>query len=478
MWRLKPEDITDGPISKVLAILAAPLIIQNLVHVANAIVDTFWLGRLGENEVAAVGLNFPVISIVAAGIVLVAVGTQITLAQRIGAERHDDARHLAATAVVLAVVVGVAVSGLFFLGAEPIMSLLADEPAVASLAAVYLTTLMVFYPFAFVSDTIENAFIGWGDSPASMYINIGMVGTNIVLDPFLIFGWGPFPALGVQGAATASGIGFIVALAIGLSFAIGLRSSFTFDRSRLRPHVDHIREIIDVGGPLSGQRMAKDIVRVIVIGLVAVTAGAAGVAAFTVGARVATLAFIPALGLQQAAQAMIGQNLGAEQPKRASRTTIVGVIFAGGALTILGILQLAFPEVIVDILVPDLTPAGHALTVLYLEILAVGYWAIGVSYLLIAGFNGAKRTRTSFVADLIKYWGVRLPFAIVAIPTTVSIGVFGIAISPGLDLGIKAIFWAVTLSNILGAVGLGAYYLYRTRLGMFERAAEQASGTE
>lgn len=478
MFRVEPEEITEGSIPRVLAVLAAPLVLQNLVHVANAIVDTFWLGRLGEQEVAAVGLNFPVISIAAAGIVLVAVGTQITLAQRVGSGEYTEAKHLAATAVALALTVGVIVSGAFFLGADQLMSLLASDAEVAALAAVYLATLMLFYPLAFVSDTIENAFVGWGDAPAAMYINLGMVGTNIVLDPFLIFGIGPFPALGVQGAAVASGIGILVGLSIGIAFAMGFRDSFTLDRRRLRPKSVFIREIIDVGAPITGQRAASDVVRVMIIGLVAVTAGAAGVAAFTVGARVATLAVIPAIGLQQAAQAMIGQNLGADRPDRAFRTTTVGVLFAVVGLTAIGAVQWLFPGLIVDILVPDLTAHGRELSVLYLRILALSYWAIGVSYLLIAGFNAQRRTRTSFVADLIKYWGIRLPIAILAIPTTVSIGLLGRSISPGLGIGIEAIFWAVTVSNVLAALGLLVYFSHSVRKGTFDRAARLASSSD
>lgn len=476
MLRASPEEITNGSVPRVLAVLAAPLVLQNLVHVVNAIVDTFWLGRLGEAEVAAVGLNFPVISIAAVGIVLVAVGTQIALAQRVGAERHEEARRLGATGIVASLVVGIVVSAAFILAADPLMSLLADTETVASLAVVYLSTLMAFYPLAFVSDTVENAFIGWGDAMAAMYINLAMVGTNVVLDPFLIFGWGPFPALGVQGAAIASGTGFAVALALGLAFALGSRGTFTLERSMLSVDRESLREIVAIGTPLSGQRAASDIVRVAIIGLVSVTAGAAGVAAFTVGARVATLAFVPAMGLQQAAQAMIGQNLGAERPGRAFWTTATGVVMAGGVLAVVGAVQWLYPAVIVDVLVPDLTPRGRELSILYLQILALSYWAIGVSYLLIAGFNGASLTRTSFVADLIKYWAVRLPIAIVAIPTTVTIGLFGIDVSPGLDLGIEAIFWAVTVSNVLAAVGLAAYFGYRVHHGLFDRAAARIAG--
>lgn len=474
MLRAEPDEITSDSIPRVLLILAGPLVVQNLIHVANLIVDTFWLGRLGENEVAAVGLSFPVISVVAAGIVLVAAGTQITLAQRVGADATDEARRLAFTGMVLAAGVGVLVCTAFALGADRLMGILASDPTVAGLAAIYLWTYMLFYPFAYASDTLENAFVGWGDTNAALYINVTMVGTNIVLDPFLIFGWGPFPALGVQGAALASGLGFAFGLVLALAFALGLRDSFTLDRPSMSIDLDFVREIVDVGAPLSGQRLVSDVVRVFIMGLVAIAGGAAGLAAFTVGERVATLAIIPALGLQQAAQTMIGQNVGANRPDRALRTTTVGVVMATVGLGILGVLQWVFAGIIVDVLVPDLTQTGRELSILFLQILALSYWALGGTYLLLAAFNGVRRTRTSFVIDLLKYWGIRFPIAIVAIPTTTTVAVFGIAVSPGLGLGIEAIFWAVTISNVVAVIGASAYFAYTTRRGMFAAAAQRA----
>lgn len=474
MLKVSHEEITSAPIPRVLVLLAAPLVLQNFIHVANAIVDTFWLGRLGENEVAAVGLNFPIISIVAAGIVLVAVGVQIALAQRVGADEIGQAKRLAVTGLILATIVGIIVCGAFFLAAEPLMAMLANDPSVAPLAALYLATLMLFYPFAFMSDTVENAFVGWGDTTAALYINLVMVGTNIVLDPFLIFGWGPFPALGVQGAALASGIGFVFAFVLGLAFAFGLRDSFTIDRPSLRVDLSMAREVIDIGSPLCGQRVVRDIVRVFIIGLVALAGGAAAVAAFTVGARVAAVAFVPAIGLQQAAQAMIGQNLGADRPDRAFETTTVGVAIAAVGLGLIGVVQWFVPGLIVDVLVPDLTETGRELSIIYLQILAISYWALGASYLFLAGFNGARRTRTSFVVDLLKYWGVRFPIAVLAIPTTVTFAIFGISITPGVGWGVEAIFWAVTISNIVAAVGVGIYFFHTTRRGMFQRASDRA----
>lgn len=475
MFRVTPDDMTGGSIPRALVILAGPLVVQNVIHVANLIVDTFWLGRLGEDEVAAVGLNFPVISVVAAGITLVAIGTQITLAQRVGADEHRQARRLAVTGLVTAVLLGTVVATLVATAATPLMTLLAGEGPVASLAALYLWTVMLFYPFAYASDTLENAFVGWGDTKAALWINVVLVGTNVVLDPFLIFGWGPFPALGIQGAAIASGLGMVAGFALAVGLALGVRESFSIDRTSLRYDLGFAWEIITVGIPLCGQRLARDVVRVAIMGLVAVAGGAAGLAAFTVGERVASLAVVPALGLQQAAQSMIGQNLGADRPRRAYRTTIVGALIATVALSALGVIQWVFAGLIVDILVPDLTPEGRSLSVRFLEILAISYWAMGATFLLLAAFNGARRTRTSFVVDLLKYWGVRLPIAIVAIPATVTVGAFGMQLSPGLDLGVTAIFWAVTISNIVAFVGAGAYFVITTRRGMFSRAVETAA---
>lgn len=176
---------------------------------------------------------------------------------------------------------------------------------------------------------------------------------------------------------------------------------------------------------------------------------------------------------------MIGQNLGADAPHRARRTTMVGTKLVVVGFLALGAVQFLFAGAIADLLAPDLTATGRSLSVLYLRILAVTYWALGGTYTLLAGFNGASRTRTSFVADLIKYWAIRFPIAVAAVPATATFGAFGafgVAVAPGLGWGVEAVFWAVAASNVVGFLGLGAYFWYTTRRGMFANAAERASG--
>jgi Na+-driven multidrug efflux pump len=175
---------------------------------------------------------------------------------------------------------------------------------------------------------------------------------------------------------------------------------------------------------------------------------------------------------------MVGQNVGADRPDRARRTTRVGVAVAAGSLACLGAVQWLVPGPVARIFVPNLSGDGFALTVQYLTILAYGYPAIGAVDCLLAGFNGASRTRTSFVADLLKYWAVRLPVAALALPATASVSVFGVTVVPGLDFGMPAVFWAVTGSNVVAAVGVGAYYARAVRGGLFADAAADVEAAD
>lgn len=475
MFDLSQESITEGSISRALVLLSVPIIGMQIVHVVNSIVDMFWLGRVGETAVAAVGLNVPIVALLAAVQVLASGGTQIVVSQHVGSEDRPAARRVTFNGILLTFVLFSAVAAVVVFNAETILRFVGAGPELAGLAAVYLATLIVFYPIGTASDTAEYAYTAVGDSRAGLHINVLTAAVNFVLDPFLIFGWWVFPRLGVQGAAVATGIGITSGAMLTIVYIAGYRETFQLTRASLTPDLGDVREILDVGAPLGVQRVIGQTVRVMVIGLVTIAGGAPAVAAYTVGARVAGIAIVPCTGMQQAAQSIIGQNLGADQAGRAFRTTTVGVALAGGLLTVLGAIQWFLPELIVSGLVPDISDRARELTVFYLRVLAVGYPAMGATYLVFAGFNGASRTRTSMVVDVVKYWGIRLPVALVAIPATVTLGAYGVAVSPGLGWGVEAVFWAVTVSNVLAFVGVGSYFVYTARDGMFDRAAERAS---
>jgi len=477
MLEVDQEAITDGPVGRVLLVLAAPLVAQNVVYVANALIDTFWLGRVGEDAVAAVGLSLPVQSLLGATVVIGAVGTQILVSQRAGGDDATGARRVAVNGALVAFAVTAAVALPVVVYAEEAVALLGADPALAGTTATYLAIVIAVLPVGAVGDTVENCFTAYGDTRAVFHVSLVSVLVNLVAAPVLIFGVGPAPELGVAGAAIGTVLAGVAGLLWILGYAAGIgRDTFRLTREAFAFDPGLVREVVAVGAPLGGQRGVSEVVRVFVVGLVAIAGGAAGVAAYTVGARVATLAIVPALGIQQAAQSMVGQNLGADAPRRARRTTTVGTGMVVAGFLALGTVQFLFAGGIADLLAPDLTATGRDLAVAYLRILGASYWALGGTYTLLAGFNGASRTRTAFVADLIKYWAVRFPIAVAAVPVATTFGAFGVTVTPGLGWGVEAVFWAVAASNVVGFVGLGGYFLYTTRRGMFATAAERASG--
>ena len=474
MLDVSTEDITDGPIATTLLALSLPLVVQNLVQVLNQLVDTFWLGRLGESEVAAVGLNFPLVASLFGVVMTATVGTQILVAQRVGNGDERGARRLIVNGVALAGVLAVAVVGIVAVAGPRLVTVLASDPTVAPLAASYLLVWVAFFPFSAASNTLERGFIGWGDTAAALRINLAAIGTNVLLDPFLILGIGPVPRLGVEGAALATGLGYVAGIVVAIVLVVGVRESLSLSAADVAFSADDLRELVAVGTPISGKRLAGQSARIAIVGIVAVVGGAAGLAAYTVGARIATIAFVPATGFGSAAQSMVGQNLGTGRRDRAHGTIRSGVLIAGGTIGAVGVVQWLVPGLVATLFVPGFAGEGLDLTVDYLRILAYSYWAMGVSAVLLAAFNGASRTRISFLVDLLKYWGMRIPLAAAAMPAAATV-VYGVAVG-GLDLGVHAIFWAVTGSNIVTVVGVGAFYLLRYER-MFSDAAEEAAAT-
>lgn len=459
MLDVSRDEIVDGSLFRALVLLAAPLVVQNLVQVAQQVVDIFWLGRLGETAVAAVGINIPLTSLIFAIFMITQVGTQVLVSQRIGADDAAGARRAVFHGITLAFVLGIVVTATLVVFGRDIIAQFGADPVVASAAVTYLITFGFGFPIMGVGDAIEMGFIGWGDSRAALYINVMAVGINIVLDPILIFGIGipGFEGFDVAGAALATVLGYSCSSLFALGMMIRGRNGYTLTRESMTIRLNDYRELLDIGLPLFGQRAAAQSVRVLIIGVVTAAGGPAAVSAYTIGASVASIAFIPASGLQQAAQSIIGQNIGAENPLRASRTTWVGVAIAAGGLSIIGAIQWFIPGTLTNLFVPDISPTAFDLTVEYLRILAFGYWGIGMMYLLNAGFNGARRTKTTMLADMLKYWALRLPLA--------AIGVFW------LDYGVRAVFWAVTISNCVAAVAFGVYYYYQVTGGMTHRAS-------
>ena len=464
MLGVTSEDITEGSLGRALAYLSIPIVAQQLALVAQQVIDVFWIGRLGGEAVAAVGLVMPVLGLFAAGTMAVFLGSQVVVSQRVGSDDLPGARRAAFHGLVGAGALGLVLALVVDAFALDITRLFNPGEAVAGLAAVYLGTMVFSYVVSAMSDAMEAAFVGAGDSRTPLAVNLVAIVVNVVLDPFLMFGLWRFDAYGIAGAAYATLIAYAVGLSIALVVALSGRGGFTLTRDAVGIDVDEFRALVDVGAPKAAQEGGRQIARLVMVGIISVTGGGAALAAYTVGARISTVASVPAIGLGSAGTTLVGQNLGADRPDRATRATWLGVGLGAVGVGLLGVVQWFVPGFLAEVFVPDIGGQTLAYTVAYLQILALGYWALGAIYTVEAGFNGAGKTKVSMYSTMLQYWTVRIPVAAV-LAFVVGIGPLG----P---------FWAVTVSNVVAAVGLCAYFRYSTGNGMLDRAATTASGTD
>lgn len=460
MLGVSPDDITTGSLPRALVLLSVPLVAQNFALVAQQVVDLFWVGRLGGDAVAAVGLATVVVGLATVPVLAFTVGSQVVTAQRVGADRLGAASRVPVTAAVAAVTVAAVIGLGFVLFAPGLVGLFGTEGRVADMAAAYLTAYSLALIATAASDTLESGFTGWGDTRAAFLVNVTAIVVNVVVDPLLILGYGPFPRWGVFGAAVATAVGYAVGALLAIVLALRGRG-FHLRRAAFVPDRATLDDIVSVGWPIAGQHAGRQAARVVLVGVVAAVAGGAGLTAYHIGAQVAAVAFVPAQGIGQAATSLVGQNLGAGNPARAGRGTWVAVGIATVGLLALAAVQWVIPAWIAHLFVPALAGDALVYTVAYLQILAYGYWALGVVYTVEAGFNGADRTTVSMVSTLVQYWLVRLPIAV------------GGALVLG--LGVEAVFWAVTVSNVAAALWLIAYYRYAIGRGMLRRAAAAAA---
>jgi putative MATE family efflux protein len=461
MFDVGREEITGGSIPRTLLLLAAPLVAQNFALVAQEVVDLFWVGRLNADAVAAVGLDAVLVGVLVVPVMAFSTGTQVVTSQRVGSDDLAVARRLPFNATVASVALAAVLGAAVYALADPIVTVFVSDPTVVGYAVDYLRGWVFALVAIAASDTLEGGFNGWGDTRAALYINLTSIGINVVLDPFLILGWGPFPRWEVFGAAVATAVGNVGSVVLALALVYRGRQGFELSLADYAPSVEDVRDVVEVGAPVAGQQSGRHVARLLIIGIVSAAGGAAGLAAYHIGSRVATVAFVPASGLGRAATSVVGQNLGAEEPARARRTTWVAVAVGAGGLSAFAVVQYLFPAAIAQVFVPELSGQTLAFSVLYLQILTLGYPALGAIYTVQAGFNGASRTKVSMYSTLLQFWAVRLPVA--------AGGAYL------LDLGVAAVFWAVTVSNVAAALWLAGYYHYSAERGMLDRAAEEAA---
>ena len=398
-----------------------------------AITDIFFVARLGTDAMATVGLTEAMITLLFAVAIGLSMGATALVARRIGEKDSEGAAESAAQVLWLGLMVSVVVGAIGIMFPRQILMLMGAEPSVMEIGTGY-TRIMFGGSFTIMYLFLINAvFRGAGDATIAMRALIVANSINIVLDPCFIFGWGPFPEMGVTGAAVATNIGRSVGVLYGLYYLFG-------SGGRLRLHVRHLAlklsvlwSLVRISAGGIGQFLVATASWVFLMQIVA-DFGSEPVAGYTLAVRIAMFTLLPAWGLSNAAAALVGQNLGANQPLRAEAATWQVARYTAIYSGIVAVLMvLSAPALAAMFLADD--PVAVSYTIDTLRIFAYGYvfWAFGMT--IIQAFNGAGDTFTPTLINFVCFWLFQVPFAYI--------------LAVQLGMGPRGVFWAVFAADSL-----------------------------
>src|SRR5436305_8335354 len=419
------QDFTVGNLNRAIILLAIPMVLEMVLESLFAVVDVFWVGRLGADAVATVGLTESLLSLVFAIGLGLSLSTTAMVARRIGEKDPAAAAVAGVQAILLGLTVSVLVGVPCSFYAPNLLRLMGASPQIVSVGSGYArialggggVIMMLF---------LNNAiFRGAGDAAIAMRLLWVSNIINLILDPCLIFGWGPFPKLGVTGAALATFTGRSIGVLY--QFYRLLRGT---ERIRILRHQIHVnfQVLFLLLRVLLTGILQFAIAHTSWIGLVRIVSvfGSAALAGYTIAIRILIFVLMPSWGLSNAAATLVGQNLGAKQPERAEtsvwRTGLYNMIFLG----VIGIFFVVFAEPVIRLFTNDALVVPLAVTCLRI----LSYGNIGYAYgmVMLQAFNGAGDTVTPTIVHFFGFWMLEIPLAyFLAIPAHV--GANGVYIS-------------------------------------------------
>ncbi|MFI5256097.1 MAG: MATE family efflux transporter [Gemmatimonadales bacterium] len=422
------RDFTDGPIGRAIFILAVPMVLEMMMESVFVVVDVFVVARLGADAVATVGLTESLMTIIYALAVGLSIGAGAMVARRIGEKDAEGAAHTGAQVILFGFLVSIVLG---VVGAEFAPHLLRAMGASSGvLEHAVFARVMLGFNASVVMLYLANAVLrSSGDAAVAMRVLWTANAINIVLGPTLVFGWGPFPRLGIVGAAIATTIG----RSAGALFAL---STLIRPGGRIRVVARHYR--FDAALIARVVRLSSAATFQVFIGMaswigltrILASFGSEAIAGYTIGIRVVAFALLPAFGLSNAAATMVGQALGAMKPDRAEasvwKAARYNVVFLGSV----GVLFVIFARPIVVFFTPDVAVERYGVAAL--RTIACGFLFYAYGMVLTQSFNGAGDTATPTWINLFVFWLFEIPLAWL--------------LALRLGMGPSGVFYAITVS--------------------------------
>jgi putative MATE family efflux protein len=435
------RDYTVGSLRQNIWLLAVPMVLEMGLVSLFRVADMFWVGKLGPEALAAITIGENVRWALSGMAMGQGIGGLAVVARRIGEQDERAANHATVQAVLVALGITFLISVTGFVLAEPLLLLLGTEPDVLPLGLVFLRITFGGLTGFLMVPIVNSLLRGAGEARLALTVRILAYGVGLLVEPVLIFGWGPLPALGVAGAAWAlvgsQWLGFLLQLTVLLSG----RARIRIDLRNLRVDPRLMVHIFRIALPSTVQMTLRSFSRATLLGIVAVY-GTFAVAAYGVAARVFMTVFVPGFGLGNAAATLVGQNLGAGKPDRAARSAW---LIAGYNLTfMLACAVVIFPLAEPIIAAFNDTPEVVAFGAEALRIFAVGYVFSAVGVVMARALDGAGNTVPAMVINLFTLWGLQIPLAWI--------------LSQVLDWGTLGLWAGIGAANVANGIIYAAWF--------------------
>jgi len=429
------QDFTEGPIGPAIFLLAVPMVLEMMMESLFGVVNVFWVAHLGKEATATVGITESLLTMVFAVAMGLSMATTATVARRIGEKDHQGASVAAVQSIILGVVTSIPVGIIAIAFTPEMFRLMGASDGVIGNGTGYARVILGGNIVIMQLFLINAVFRGAGDASIAMRVLWIANVINLVLDPCLIFGLGPFPRLGVTGSSIATTIGRGTGVLFQLWFLFGGRGRVKVDIRSFRLNVEVMTRMVRIS---LGGMFQFLVATASWLGLVRIVAvfGDEAIAGYTVALRIIIFAILPSWGMSNAAATLVGQNLGAGKPDRAERSVWVTGFANMCFLALVAIIFVTFAEPLIGIFTTDAAVVPYGVSAL--RFISYGYIFYAYGMVMVQSFNGAGDTNTPTVINLCCYWLFQIPLA------------YSLAIPFG--FGANGVFVAITISESLLAV--------------------------
>jgi putative MATE family efflux protein len=434
-------DYTEIKIGKAIFLLAVPMILELIMESTFAVVDIFFVGKLGPSAVATVGLTETYLFLLYSIGMGLSMAVTAIVARRIGEKEKEKAGISAVQSIFLAILVSLpfAVAGIFY--SKELLALMGADEWVLRHGYSYMQWMLGGNAVIMLLFIINAIFRGAGDAAIAMRVLWIANGINMVLDPLLIFGWGPFPELGIEGAAIATNIGRGIGVLTQFYFLFkGVKHIRVF-QEQIQLHWKTISAIIKTSLGGIGQMIIAMTSWIFIMRILA-EFGSEIIAGTTIAMRIMMFTMMPAWGMSNAVATLVGQNLGAKKPDRAEKSVWITGVWNMVFLIGVAVVYFVASESLVGIFTGDTKVISVG--AMWLRIVSYAYFIYGWWMVAVQAFNGAGDTITPTKINFVFFWLLEIPLSYFMAKT--------------LDMGYSGVFWAIFIAET--SVGLFTLWLF------------------